>query len=366
MVSCASPGNCAVSGKYNASFGGTRPFVASQVKGRWHPAINVPGSPALYAGTNESEILSISCGSAGNCAAGGYNYDGSGRRQGFVVSQVGGEWAGARNVPGLGKLNGGGDAKVNAVSCASAGNCAAGGYYASGAGLGEAFLASEVNGRWGTAHEVSGTGALNKGGDASIDTVSCASAGNCSASGYYETSSGHYQEFAVSELNGTWGTAKEVPGTGALNKGGNDEVNSMSCGSAGNCDAGGYYTDASGHTQAFLVSQVNGIWRTAIEVPGTSALNLGMDAQVDSVSCGSAGNCVAVGYYTDGSTLEEAFRVSQVNGTWRKAVEVAGSLNLFGNAELRSVSCVSAGKCSAGGTYTDGFGNPRGFVASQS
>ena len=32
----------------------------------------------------------------------------------------------------------------------------------------------------------------------------------------------------------------------------------MSCASAGNCSAGGYYTDSSGHRQAFVVSEVNG------------------------------------------------------------------------------------------------------------
>ncbi len=49
----------------------------------------------------------------------------------------------------------------------------------------------------------------------------------------------------------------------------------MSCAAAGNCSAGGHYTDSSGHFQAFVVSQVNGTWHTAIEVPGTAALNQG-------------------------------------------------------------------------------------------
>ena len=43
-----------------------------------------------------------------------------------------------------------------------------------------------------------------------------------------------------------------MPGTSTLNKGGNDGVDAVSCASAGNCSAGGYYTDASGHTQAFV------------------------------------------------------------------------------------------------------------------
>ncbi|HXP19639.1 MAG TPA: hypothetical protein VN840_08335, partial [Streptosporangiaceae bacterium] len=84
---------------------------------------------------------------------------------------------------------------------------------------------------------------------------SCGSAGNCSAGGFYEVGSGlHWQAFVVSQKNGTWGKAVEVPGTAALNTGVRAQINSVSCGSAGNCSAGGYYTGRSGQ-QAFVVSQ---------------------------------------------------------------------------------------------------------------
>jgi hypothetical protein len=79
----------------------------------------------------------------------------------------------------------------------------------------------------------------------------------------------------ISQVHGTWGTAKEVPGTAAPNTGGNAQTLSVSCASAGHCSAGGTYKDSSGHTQVFVVSQVNGTWGTAKEVPGTSALNKG-------------------------------------------------------------------------------------------
>jgi hypothetical protein len=56
---------------------------------------------------------------------------------------------------------------------------------------------------------------------------------------------------------GTWGTAIEVPGIAALNKGGDADIASVSCATAGNCSAGGYYEDASGKTQAFVVSEIS-------------------------------------------------------------------------------------------------------------
>src|SRR5438552_1709667 len=92
-----------------------------------------------------------------------------------------------------------------------------------------------------------------------------------------------------------WGTAEEVPGTAALNRGGFAVITSVSCAAAGNCSAGGVYRDSSGNQQVFVVSQVSGTWHTAIEVPGTAALNRGGGAVILSVSCGSAGNCSAGG-----------------------------------------------------------------------
>src|SRR6266702_1479497 len=71
---------------------------------------------------------------------------------------------------------------------------------------------------------------------------------------------------------GSWGRPIEVPGLGALNTGGDAQVLSVSCGSAGNCAAGGYYGPA-GHGQGFVVSEKNGVWGQAIEVPGLGALN---------------------------------------------------------------------------------------------
>src|SRR5258708_15654722 len=110
--------------------------------------------------------------------------------------------------------------------------------------------------------------------------------------------SGHQQAFVASERNGAWHAAIEVPGTGALNKGRVAGVSSVSCASAGNCTAGGFYADGSGHHQAFVASERDGAWHAAIEVPGTGALNKGREAGVASVSCAWAGNCAAGGHYT--------------------------------------------------------------------
>ncbi len=53
-------------------------------------------------------------------------------------------------------------------------------------------------------------------------------------------------------MKGTRKAAIEVSGTGALNAAVNAAVNSVSCGSAGNCAASGTYLDSARHSQAFV------------------------------------------------------------------------------------------------------------------
>ena len=214
---------------------------------------------------------------------------------------------------------------------------------------------AETNGTWGTAHEVAA--ALNTGGAAVISSVSCASAGNCSAGGFYTDNSGNAQAFGVSEKNGAWGTAKEIPGSGTLNKGGQVQIDSVSCAKAGSCSAGGHYLSSSGHSQAFVVTETNGTWGSLQRL--AAALNTGHFAGINSVSCATAGNCSAGGFYTPRSGPAPAFAVNQTNGTWGPVQKVAAALNT-GGAAINSVSCPSAGHCSAGGYLSDGA---QAFVA---
>lgn len=97
--------------------------------------------------------------------------------------------------------------------------------------------------------------ALNVGGHASVTSVSCASAGSCAATGFYTDGSGKQQAFVEAEQSGVWGSAVEVPGTAALNVGtGRPGVYSVSCVSAGNCAVGGSYLDGSSHLEAFVTA----------------------------------------------------------------------------------------------------------------
>jgi hypothetical protein len=173
---------------------------------------------------------------------------------------------------------------------------------------------------WGTAEQVPGSNTQNQGGRADIASVSCASAGNCGAGGSYASGLGgngkpNSQALVVTETGGTWHSAREVPGTASLDQGSSGAAAaSVSCGAVGDCGLGGYYIDASGRKQAFVASQASGTWGAAQEVPGTAALNAGRAAGTDSVSCAAAGNCSAGGHYTTSPASQQAFVANETGG----------------------------------------------------
>ena len=217
----------------------------------------------------------------------------------------------------MAKLNKGPLASVDTVSCAAPGYCTAAGDYGDQAG-GQAFAVTETKGTWGSAEELpgrrhstrtatpvsSGCRGPRRATAVPGDSTRRAAAGmkrswqpgertvghrqgspryrgprrgtsgvghhgvlpvrgQRSASGYYASSHLHWQAFVADETGGTWGSAEEVPGTAALNRGGDAQLLQVSCASTGNCGAGGYYTDSSGRQQVFVVSEAKGRWGTA-------------------------------------------------------------------------------------------------------
>src|SRR5215468_75399 len=237
--------------------------------GGWGTAVEVPGTAALNAG-DQAQLYSMSCPSSGNCAAGGWYTDASGHEQAFVVDETGGVWGNAIEVPGTAALNTGGGAQVDSVSCSSPGTCVSGGFYSAGINA-EAFVVDETGGVWGKAIEVPGTAALNASGFAEVASLSCApgAPGNCAAVGFYsDTSVTHSQVFVADETGGVWAKAIEVPGTAALNALGAIRADHSSCPAAGNCTLSGAYRDSAGHDQPFVAREKSGVWGKAFKLPG--------------------------------------------------------------------------------------------------
>jgi hypothetical protein len=349
------------------------PAVPDAGTASWGNAQVVPGP-----GGAPTAVFAVSCTAPGDCAAGG----GYGGGQAFVVSESGGVWGSAQAVPGLAALNTGGDAVISAISCTAPGYCAIGGTYAAQTvSQDQAFVDNETDGVWATAIEVPGSGALNVDDGAGVGTVSCASAGNCVAGGSYEDASGDIQAFMANESNGTWESAQEVPGTAALNVNGNAQVISVACPSAGNCSAVGNYADYQdeGEDQAFVVDETDGNWGTATQMEGLSTLegDLGI-SYADTISCPSAGTCGVVGTYWNGDADDEAFVANETAGVWDDAQQVPGIGTLTGpggvswsgnggcDAGCEDISCPAAGYCTAAGGMIGGFAVPsQAFVVDE-
>lgn len=301
-VSCASAGNCvAVGVAFVPATDNGQAFIVDEVHGTWRNAKEVPGLASLTGGA-WSRALSVSCSSAGNCAVlGQYTPSGAsmGTTQGFVADEVHGTWRPALELPGLAALNTAGSlVDLMIVSCASAGNCAAGGSYVDSYDRTHAFVADEADGAWQDASNIPGTGGYFQSG---VWSLSCPSVGNCAAAGY-----GNFQGFVVTQERGTWQEATQVPGLAALATSGSGSL-SISCRSTGNCSAVGYYATSSTNYQGFVAAQAGGTWQNAIEVPGLASLNTGDNAHADLVSCPRAGKCIIAGTYTDNTGHTQVF-----------------------------------------------------------
>ncbi|TML37024.1 MAG: hypothetical protein E6G29_02725, partial [Actinobacteria bacterium] len=223
----------------------------------------------------------------------------------------------------------------------------------------EAFAAS-----WAPGVEASLPGDAQSNPNVTPNSVSCASAGNCGAVGYYLDSSNHQQGLLLSETAGTWATGVEASLPANAGSDPNVNLTSVSCASAGNCGAVGSYDDSSGHRHGLLLTETAGTWATGVEasLPANAGSNPAVG--LSSVSCASAGNCSAVGDYSDSSGHHNGLLLSETAGTWATGIEAslpanAGS-SLF--AFLNSVSCVSAGNCSAVGDYDDSSNHHQGLL----
>src|SRR5262249_33132479 len=76
-VASTPPGTRTAGGVYTDSSNHTQAWVADETSGTWGSAIEAPGFGTLNSG-GTGRIVSLACGSAGDCSGGGFYTDGSG------------------------------------------------------------------------------------------------------------------------------------------------------------------------------------------------------------------------------------------------------------------------------------------------
>jgi Big-like domain-containing protein len=361
-VACLAAGECGAGGFYRDATG-LEGFIGSEVSDTWDGSIELPGS-----GGN-AQIDAEACPSFGRCVVGGYIADAHGNRQPFVDEQSN-SWP--TTAPLSGNLNKGSFGEVTSLSCTSLGSCAAGGFYTDAKGGRQAFVITQAHGNWGPMLQLAGS--LNKGENAQVNQVSCGVSPNlvsiitCAAVGFYAPSANHGQAFTATMANGKWGPAVVVPGSASLNKGGFAQLNSVSCPTAGNCSAGGSYTASNASTQPMVVTEKNGTWGAAIAVPGSATLNTGKNMSVTHVSCVAPGTCSAAGGFHASNHSQGVWVASQKSGTWGQPGTIPGLSGLAtgGQAEVNGLSCATSDSCGLVGDYFTMNGSQQPFVVTGS
>ena len=235
-------------------------------------------------GMNFSNPESVSCFSSSYCVAGGTSGN-------SAVAWVynGTNWSSGQpliadsdlylNYPSV--------ARVQSVSCPSAGLCVAGGIWRDQYFDIEDFVSVYNGTSWSTSE-------LGRDpGNVKVNSVSCASASFCVAGGSLRTGDFSYSPF-TSVFDGT-GWTDQSPWEWA--SGATSEVNSISCISASFCVAGGDHPSINMATPQAFVSIFDGSNWSFQDV--TASLNSGHSAKVNSVSCLSRSFCVAGGYFTN-------------------------------------------------------------------
>jgi hypothetical protein len=193
---CGSAGHCTAGGYAMPSPTSTQGFVVTETNGAWSTVTKISGMTVATA---------LSCRSASSCTAvGGTGIDGSPDAQ--VARETNSTWGAAAELPGVSTLGDSGGSGALAVSCSSVGYCATGGDH-SHSGVTQALVADEAGGNWHDAQAVPGAASLNADGSAQVDAVSCATAEYCAAGGYYTDKSGAKQAFLVNETPAAAATA---------------------------------------------------------------------------------------------------------------------------------------------------------------
>jgi len=371
---CQSAGNCTAVGYFEDAAGNDQGLIETQTAYNWAAQeVNLASLPGVWS-SPDAGLYDVSCSSVGGCVAVGGYLDASDHSQGLIDTETNGTWTASR-LPLSGLPNTAADPEVDvaSISCPSATACVAVGHYYDSAGNQQPLMATDNAGTWTVQKANLSSFSTYSNPWGSLVQVSCASAGNCVAVGSFRDSADNDEGLIETETNGSWSTSRpnfsHLPNASSAP---GDEINSVSCASAGNCDAVGFYLDNSaggGSDQGMLLQQTGGSWMPAAEAQLPANADTTVSAQsagLSAISCPATGDCSAVGTY-DATTASnaEAFAVTETGGSWSGGVE----LNLPQDAATNpdgypsSISCSAPGTCVAAGSYANTSGNYDALVA---
>jgi hypothetical protein len=318
-VSCVSSSDCVAVGYARKSISEPKETMAwrgSTNAGKWDTSVPTPEPENAEGGSLED----VSCVSADDCTAVGYYVDGAGVVKPLAMGWDGEDWT----LQSPQTPTGAGDTSLEGVSCPSSEACVAVGSYVNGSGTKVTLVERREGGEWTVQSSPNPGGAKA----ASLYDVSCATASDCRAVGESEDSGGSPSSLAIHGSESEWTLDSMSQPT--------DRLTSVSCPSTSWCAAVG---------DGLYVETWNGsAWsRQQAPAPGGSAA-------LNGVSCASSTDCAAVGEYSNEGTAPfaehwdgEEWSTNSVEDPLEGPSEEVGS--------LKGVSCAPSPRCAAVGFY---------------
>ncbi len=333
-VSCPSAGACLAVGYHMTPNHGFSALAETWDGTSWR--LVVPLQPASAAA---SLLGSVSCTSATDCTAVGY-YRNSGGVFPLAERWNGTGWALQSPVAPAGSLA----TFLNGVSCMSATACMAVGTIDNSSTKSIQDLAEYWNG---TTWAIQPTQAAFAKVDFTLGAVSCTSGTDCLAVGAYQShfsSSPAYEPWAEHWNGSSWsGNVPDLEGSAA------NVLTGVSCTSATACTAIGYYENTSSLTKGLpLAERWNGAGWT-LQYPPVPLSSIGYGSHFDGVSCASATACTAVGSYNDATGRTLTLGESWDGTSW--SLGSTANPALATQSALYGVSCVSPAVCTAVGEW---------------
>jgi len=363
-VSCVAAGDCTAVGWFTNAGEDQNAMTMTSTGGVWANALPATFGDVVQSSSPYAEFYSVSCVSAGNCTAVGYFKNAGGGLEAMTMTSTGGVWANVRPaIFGEGVQSSSPNAEFESVSCVAAGHCTAVGRFRNAGGGSEAMTMTSTDGVWANAQPATfGDVVQNSTPFARFNSVSCVSAGHCTAVGYFKNAGGGYEAMTMTSTDGVWANAQLATfGEGVQNATPFAVFSSVSCVSAGHCTAVGYFKNAGGGREAMTMTSTGGVWANARPATfGEGVQYSSPYAVFNSLSCVSAGHCTAVGYFKNAGGGREAMTMTSTGGVWanvRPATFGDGVQSSSPEDEFYSVSCVSAGHCTAVGYFTNAGGD---------
>ena len=324
-VTCTSPSNCWAVGSYNSN------FAEQTLIERWDGSAWTVVTSANTLLTQNNILLGVTCASASDCWAVGY-YSGALADQTLVERWNGTSWTVVTSPNSLITQTN----RLLNVTCASASECWTVGY--SNNGSVDQTLIERWNGSaWSIATSPNADAAQNN----TLASVTCASASECWSVGF--SHNGSVQQTLIGRWNGT---AWTIATSSNANAAQNNTLLGLTCASASDCWAVASYYN--GSVQQTLIEHWDGTEWSIVPSPNTSATQSNL---LYDVTCVSESDCWAVGYYLGDSgyqTLIEHWDGAE----W--SIVASPSTDAAQNNFLNDVTCTSASDCWAVGFYDNG------------